>query len=151
MTKKRVCTALNAAMILGVVLFLLLGLVRAVMHPKTVNDYENRTAAQLPAFTLAGWLDGSFQEGVEAALGDQAPFSVTMKKRYNGMENAIKHRAFMLACAAWPEQTVIYEDYRIYGGRHIAFAPETMEQTLPVTSGVNQNINSSFWRDNTQP
>ena len=140
MTKKRVCTALNAAMILGVVLFLLLGLVRAVMHPKTVNDYENRTAAQLPAFTLAGWLDGSFQEGVEAALGDQAPFSVTMKKRYNGMENAIKHRAFMLACAAWPEQTVIYEDYRIYGGRHIAFAPETMEQTLPLLQTRTENF-----------
>lgn len=132
MMKKRICTALNAAMILGIVLFLLLGLARAVLLPKTVNDYENRTANQLPAFTLSGWLDGSFQQGVEDALGDQAPFSVTMKKLYNGMDNAIKHRAFTLVCGANPEQTVIYEGFRIYGGKHIAYAPETMEETLPL-------------------
>lgn len=140
MMKKHICTALNAAMILGVVLFLLLGLARAILRPKTVNDYENRNAYQLPAFTLSGWLDGSFQEKVEEALGDQAPFSVTMKKRYNSMENAIKHRAFTLVCAAKPDQTVIYENFRIYGGRHIAYAPETMAQTLPLLQARTQEL-----------
>lgn len=140
MMKKRICTALNAAMILGIVLFLLLGLARAVLRPKAVNDYENRNAYQLPAFTLSGWLDGSFQQGVEDALGDQAPFSVTMKKLYNGMDNAIKHRAFTLVCGANPEQTVIYEGFRIYGGKHIAYAPETMEETLPLLQNRTQEL-----------
>ncbi len=132
MTKKRICSALNTAMILGVVLFLLLGLARAVLRPKTVNDYENRNAYQLPAFTLSGWLDGSFQQGVEDALGDQAPFSVSMKKCYNNIVNSLKHRAFTFVCGKNPDQTVIYGDYRIYGGTHIAYTPETMEETLPL-------------------
>lgn len=131
MIKKRICTALNAAMLLGVVLFLLAGLARAILHPKEINDYENRTAEQLPAFTLSGWLDGSFQEKVEAALGDQAPFSVTMKKHYNDTENAIKYKAFTMVSEARPEQMVIYEGFRIYGGRHIAFAPQTWDEVAP--------------------
>ncbi|MBE6932322.1 MAG: hypothetical protein E7464_02940 [Ruminococcaceae bacterium] len=128
MTKKRICAVLNAAMILGVVLFLLLGLARAILRPKAVNDYENRTANQLPVFTLSGWLDGSFQQGVEDALGDQAPFSVTMKKYYNDMDNSIKYKAFTMVSEADPAQMVIYEGFRIYGGDHIAFAPQTWEE-----------------------
>lgn len=131
MTKKRICTALNAAMLLGVVLFLLAGLARAVLSPKEINDYENRTAEQLPAFTLAGWLDGSFQENVEAALGDQAPLSVTMKKHYNNLNNAIRHRAFTFVTEHRPEQTVLYEDFRIYDGSCIAFSPLSKEEVLP--------------------
>ena len=39
-----------------------------------------------------------------------------------------------------------YENHYLCARRVIL--TDTMEQTLPVASGVNQNINSSFWRDN---
>ena len=140
--KKRISTLLNAAMILGVVLFLLAGLAKAILRPKELNDYENRTAEQLPAFTLSGWLDGSFQDGVETGLGDQAPLAYTMKMKYNDMDNDIKYRAFRLVSDARPEQMVIYQGFRIYGGRHIAFAPQKFEDVAPILEKRTQNLRS---------
>ncbi len=142
--RNRLCGFLNAAMLVGVVLFLLLGLLRGLLRPKTINDYENRPAAQLPAFTLSGWLEGSFQEGVEKALGDQAPFSITMKRCYNDMENAIKYRAFSSISQRNPEQMVLYDGFRIYGGEQIAFEPRVLEDLKPQLDKRAENLNAVF-------
>ena len=58
-------------------------IIKMLVAPVAINEYENRYAEQLPKFTLQSWLDGSFQDGMEAALSDQLPAAVTAKKTYN--------------------------------------------------------------------
>lgn len=59
------------------------GLIRTAFFPQPLNQYENRYAAQMPAPTAAGILDGSFQDGVDAALMDQIPLAQSMKRGYH--------------------------------------------------------------------
>ncbi len=64
-------------------LFLLSGFVRTLLHPDSEIYYENRPANRIGTFSTASMLDGSYQDSVEAALADQAPLAVKMKKLYN--------------------------------------------------------------------
>lgn len=50
---------------------------------------ENRKLARFPAFTLAGFGDGSFQESLEAALGDQLLLSGPVKEGVQDARNAV--------------------------------------------------------------
>lgn len=77
---KKICNGLFVGIIL---LILLAGLGKAVFLPKDVNAYENRYAVKLPAPTLSGWLDGSFQSGVDSALADQVTLAQACKKAYH--------------------------------------------------------------------
>ena len=53
---------------------LLLGLV-PVRGQKDISETENRGLAHFPMLTVSGFLDGSFQDALEKALGDQLLFS----------------------------------------------------------------------------
>ena len=44
----------------AILLVLTAGLVSTLLFPDEINIYENRYANQMPAFTLGGYLDGSF-------------------------------------------------------------------------------------------
>lgn len=70
----------NAVMLCCAALVLLAGLGRTLLRPKDVNHYENRPANTVAPLTVSGWLDGSFQDAMEAALSDQVPLAQTMKK-----------------------------------------------------------------------
>ena len=59
------------------------GLIRTVFFPQQINQYENRYAAQMPAPTAAGILEGSFQDDADAALMDQIPLAQAMKRSYH--------------------------------------------------------------------
>ena len=60
---------------------LLAGLGRTLLRPKDVNLYENRPANTVAPLTVSeSWLDGSFQDAMEAALSDQIPLAQAMKK-----------------------------------------------------------------------
>ena len=64
----------------GVILLVMLaGLLQTVFFPEEIAALENRYANKLEPFTVEGYLDGSFQDGVEAALGDQVTLSGTFK------------------------------------------------------------------------
>lgn len=75
--------AINALFITGISLLLLAGLVRTVFFPKEINAYENRYAEKISPLTLAGWLDGSFQDSVDKALADQVQLAQLYKRVYN--------------------------------------------------------------------
>lgn len=85
MKEKRTITTkrLLSVLFLGVILLVLLaGAAQAVFFPDEIAAGENRYANQLEPLTAAGYLDGSFQDGVEAALGDQVTLSATFKDLY---------------------------------------------------------------------
>ena len=64
-------------------LFLLAGLVRALISPDTEIPYENRPANRFPAFSAGAFLEGDYQSEAESALADQIPEAIRMKKLYN--------------------------------------------------------------------
>lgn len=67
-------------MLLGIVVaVLLMGMVTALFFPREKVKFENRYSNQLPALTLKGYLDGSFQEGMDAGLSDQVNFFLLSK------------------------------------------------------------------------
>lgn len=73
----------NSIFVGGIILFLTLGLINTIFFPDDINEYENRYANKVKAFSWASYLDGSFQSQFGDALNDQVPLSVTMKKNYN--------------------------------------------------------------------
>lgn len=88
MNKRRNVTVkrLMAALFLGAILLVLLaGAAQTVFFPDEIAAGENRYANQLEPLTAAGYLDGSFQDSVEAALGDQVTFSATLKNMYQSL------------------------------------------------------------------
>ncbi len=67
-------------MLLGIVVaVLLMGMVTALLFPQEKVKFENRYSNQLPALTLKGYLDESFQEGMGAGLSDQVNFFLLLK------------------------------------------------------------------------
>ena len=68
-------------------------LVRAVLFPREINYYENRSAYLLPTFSVTGFIDKEFQAGMDDALGDQLPLSSYIKAAYNNVNSR-----FLCAC-----------------------------------------------------
>ena len=66
----------------AILLILTAGLARTVFSPKDINTYENRYANKIAPLSPSGWLDGSFQDSVDAALSDQVQLSEVYKRTY---------------------------------------------------------------------
>lgn len=53
-----------------------------IIPDREASEMENRTLAQLPAFTVGGWLDSSFKNDLEDYVADQFPLRDTFLKTY---------------------------------------------------------------------
>mgnify|MGYP000265930992 CR=1 FL=1 len=131
----------NAAMLCCAALVLLAGLGRTLLRPKDVNCYENRPANTVAPLTVPGWLDGSFQDAMEAALSDQVPLAQTMKKAYNDAQNGIRYDAMLRLSQVHPDLPVQYGSFYVYGGKYLTYpdrAPDVVDAALEARS---ENIN----------
>ena len=131
----------NAVMLCCAALVLLAGLGRTLLRPKDVNHYENRPANTVAPLTVSGWLDGSFQDAMEAALSDQVPLAQTMKKAYNDAQNGIRYDAMLRLSQAHPDLPVQYGSFYVYGGKYLTYpyhAPDAVNAALEARS---ENIN----------
>lgn len=113
----------NAVMLCCAALFLFSGLARTLLRPKNINYYENRPANTVAPLTVSGWLDGSFQSAMEAALNDQIPMAQRMKRYYNSAENAIKYRTMLDLSRKYPSTAISYGSLYVYGGKYLAYWP----------------------------
>ena len=68
---------------------LLSGLLNTLFFPDVVSEYENRYANLLDELSFSGYLDGSFQQSMDAALGDQVDLASTFKRLYNKVSSGI--------------------------------------------------------------
>ena len=138
---KRIRDLCNAVMLCCAALALLAGLAHTLLRPKDVNLYENRPANTAAPLTVSGWLDGSFQDAMEAALSDQIPLAQTMKKAYNDAQNDIRYHAMLRLSQAHPDAPVWYDPFYVYGGKYLAYpyyAPDVVDAALEARS---ENIN----------
>lgn len=84
------------------------------------SDTENRTLAQYPAFSFSSFLDGSFQDGLESALGDQlllsGPVRETVQDGHLALQNVQKQILYAVQPGLKNGYTQIADGYYHYGG-----------------------------------
>lgn len=129
--------------------FLATGLGRTLFLPKDVNQYENRYANQVPAFTVSAFLDGSFQSGADAALMDQIPAAQYMKKFYNLCSS--RYGRGVLDALSAPlgldgTRYVRFGALRLFGEDYITSWPRSIPSVLPELDARIDNLNAAFAR-----
>ena len=139
---KRTRNLCNAVMLCCAALVLLTGLGRTLLRPKDVNYYENRPANTVAPLTAESWLDGSFQDAMEAALSDQIPLALAMKKTFNDAQNKIRYDSMMRLSRRYPNVPVQYDQFLVYGGKYLAYAYRSPDMVIPELTRHSENLNA---------
>lgn len=137
--KKRVNLAFVGLVLAG----LLWGLVKTVFLPKDVNTYENRYANQVGPLTAERYLDGSFQDDLEAALNDQVSLSQYMKKLYNLASSQLS--LALLKPVAREGRYYHWGDVSLYSD-YLTYPPRDFEKMQPKLEERVRNYNEVFAR-----
>lgn len=130
---------INILFIAFILFWLVLGLARTLFFPKDTNFLENRTADKVPAFSAAAYLDASFQDGVEDALSDQAPFAQHMKKLYNMADSLALRTMLRPFLPAFRDRYIPYHDEWIFQEEYLLYTPFRL---LPDNTGYDANLRS---------
>lgn len=114
--KTKKLAVLQLLFVLFIVLFLVAGLAKAILFPTDISQYELRYNNKIPAFALPGYLDGSWQQGVDDALADQICFSTYYKKFYNELVSCLDS-IFKPVRDAIGNRYVAYRDMYFFNGQ----------------------------------
>lgn len=82
--------------LLILIIILLGGIINTFFNSDDVNYYENRNAYQIPKINIKKILNKEFQDEVELAFSDQIPLAITMKKKYNFINNILTNELFKI-------------------------------------------------------
>lgn len=111
---------------------LLLGLARTVFFPKEINYYENRYANRAALPTPGTYADGTFQDQLEAALGDQTPFAERFKARYNDLSSKLTKALLKPVLESGRYYRIgdvqLFSDYLTYHTRDLQVLRPTLEE-----------------------
>lgn len=111
---------------------LLLGLARTVFFPKKINYYENRYANRAALPTPGTYADGTFQDQLEAALGDQTPFAERFKARYNDLSSKLTKALLKPVLESGRYYRIgdvqLFSDYLTYHTRDLQVLRPTLEE-----------------------
>lgn len=129
--------------IAGIMLVLVAGLVRTAAFPREINSYENRYAEKLPAFTWNAYLDGSYQDGVDAALSDQVNFSQTFKKIYNRLSSTYIRAALDPVSSLCRDRYIDLASVRIFNGV-LVYPTRTLSIMTPALTEKAENYERVF-------
>lgn len=142
MTKK-----LADLLFLGAILLVLTaGLVSTLLFPDEINTYENRYANQMPGFTPEGYLDGSFQQGVDDALSDQVNFSSYYKRIYNYARTASLRVLFTPIAQANRDRYLYFQGLQLFGGDHLTYWTRYLDSLAAQLDSKSGNYNDAFAR-----
>ncbi len=135
---------LNLCFVLALLAFFLLGLGKAILRPKEVNEYENRTASRLELPALETVLDGAFQAGVEDGLSDQVPLAQVMKKLYNEGGSRLVLGAMSGFLETKPPYYVSLLGTKIFAGDYLVYDTYTIERVEENLQKKAENLNGQF-------
>ena len=141
MVKKRLADVLFLSVIL---LLLLAGLVRTLFFPKELNTYENRYAQKAPALSVSGFLDGSYQSDLDAALADQVPLSQYAKKLYNLGTSALMESMVLPIAQSHPNRYINIFGLRLFNGTHLTYYTNILSDRIPGLDEKAENYNQVF-------
>lgn len=135
--------------ICGVLAILTIGLLRTALFPKEINNYENRYANQWPDFTAAGCLDGTYQDGVDAALMDQLPLAEQMKSLYNRASSTFLKGALDAArdlVGVEGDRYVDFNGLRLFGDDWLTYWPRSVDSVRAELDAKIVALNGTFAR-----
>lgn len=135
--------AINAVFVGLILLLLGAGLVRTVLFPKEVNAYENRYAEKIVPLTVEGWLEGTFQDSVDAALADQVQLAQVYKKAYNFTSSRYLGAVTAPLLPLCYGRYVNYADTLVYNG-YIAYPPRVLSDMTERLEDKADNYNQYF-------
>lgn len=139
MTRKE--RGINLVFLLGLLLFLLIGLCRTIFWPKTMNYYENRYAHTIEAPSPGSIWSSAFQDSMERALSDQVTFSGTMKSAYHRISNTFQVYATKGFVAKHPDMYITLLGQYIFGGEHLVYGPVWLSDFTEKLDQRIQNLN----------
>ena len=132
---------------LGAILFVLTaGLVSTLLFPDEINTYENRYANRMPDFTLEGWLDGSFQQGVDDALSDQVNLASYYKRIFNLARTGSLWPVAAAISRSYPDRYFSCGPIWLFGGEHLVYGPSIMDYLTYSLELRSENYNDTFAR-----
>ena len=137
---------LDRLLIFGVLAAMLLMLIFGVLHPKDVNYYENRTANQMPAFSLKAWLQGDYQDRLEDALSDQVPAAERMNRAYHQTVNRYLRAVQKRFSNVFHDRYFRFQDLLIFGDDYITFSAVWPEDRQTEIDAKAENLNAAFAR-----
>lgn len=132
-----------------VMLILVGGLARVLFLPEEINAYENRYASQVPQLTASSFLDGSFQNGVDAAIMDQLPLAETMKRTYNQATATFLKGALDLARETSDVGSVQYVEFNglcLFGDDYVTHWPREVFWLEEELDAKIASLNATFAR-----
>ena len=135
--------------ICAVMAILVAGLLRTVLFPEEINSYENRYANQLPAFTVSGYLDGAYQDGVDAAFMDQIPLAETMKSLYNRTNSSflkVTLDAAMNLAGIEGDKYVDFNGLRLFDDDYVTYWPRSVGSVQTELDAKIAALNATFAR-----
>lgn len=130
---------INILFIVFILFWLAAGLARTLLFPKNINYLENRPANKAAAFSAAAYLDGSFQDSVENALSDQAPFAQHMKKLYNQADSLLLRKMLQPVLMAYRDRYIPYHGEWIFQEEYLLYTPGRL---WPGNTSYDANLNS---------
>ena len=130
----------------AILLMLTAGLVTALLFPKEINAYENRYADRIAPFTVSGYLDGSFQESMDAGLSDQVNFSSYYKRLFNLASSHSLRLLVSPIAQSHPDRYFTFQGLRLFGGDYLTYWTRTLSSMTERLDSKSGNYNDAFAR-----
>lgn len=132
------------AFVAVILLILLAGLAQSLFFPNDVLIYENRYAEKMPDFSLDTFLDGSYQDQVDAALSDQVHLSSLCKEIYNVSHSMLKETLLIPMARLDPDRYISFSNMLMFGGTHLTYYTRWLDATAEKLDAFAACYNSIF-------
>lgn len=119
---------LNLIFLIGVLLCLVAGGIRTFWFPKEVNEYENRYANKVSAYSAESFAAQEFQNNLENALSDQIFGSSAMKKAYHAWTADYAARMMQGVLSEHKDRYFNILGSLVFGGDQLVYAPRELEE-----------------------
>lgn len=127
--------------------------VYCIVFADDISAYENRPANKVQPFSLAEYLEGTYQDGLENALMDQMPLSETLKRLYNNTETTMLAYLMEPIMASQPEQYVSFRGLKLFGGNYLCYDPKTLfdlqtgldKRIEELNASIGENADADFY------
>ncbi len=134
---------LQYTFIFGILVILLLGLIKTVFFPATMNYYENRYAEKIIAPSVSAVLNKEFQESVDTALSDQVFGAEKFKYYYNAFSTNYLRTILDPIRKNYPDRYFAVDSNLLYGD-YILYQPITLEEIKEELDRKIKGLNQCF-------
>lgn len=113
---------INGIFITAILLIFLAGLARTIFFPVDINEYENRYANKISDFSIASFMDSSFQDSVESGLMDQVHLSKLAKKVYNNTSSEYLRMLMIPIIKNNTNKYISLGKVTVFGGKYLTYS-----------------------------